>query len=172
MVATDVIEPTFAALWQRETRWLRTIRSVNPLGFAFLFITFPTPWLMAGACLTEVFATGANGMTHSGPAVVAAVSTCVGVAARLLLHARAARHSLPLRGTVTDAAANSFTRAFWRDLPLLPLRDTLLLSQWISAAFGSHVTWRGTRVPVESSHSSARARSLRMIDGMEASDGR
>jgi ceramide glucosyltransferase len=172
MVATDVIEPTFAALWQRETRWLRTIRSVNPLGFAFLFITFPTPWLMAGACLTEVFATGGNGMTHSGPAVVAAVSTCVGVAARLLLHARAARHSLPLRGAVTDAAADSFTRAFWRDLPLLPLRDTLLLSQWIGAAFGSHVTWRGTRVPVESSHSSARARSLRMIDGMEASDGR
>jgi ceramide glucosyltransferase len=45
MVATDVIEPTFSALWQRETRWLRTIRSVNPLGFASLIITFPTPWL-------------------------------------------------------------------------------------------------------------------------------
>ena len=52
MVATDVIEPTFTTLWLREMRWLRTIRSVNPLGFAFLFVTFTTPWLLAGMLLT------------------------------------------------------------------------------------------------------------------------
>ena len=51
MVATDVIEPTFTALWLREMRWLRTIRSVNPLGFAFLFITFTSPWLLADTLL-------------------------------------------------------------------------------------------------------------------------
>jgi hypothetical protein len=38
MVATDVIEPTFATLWHREMRWPRTIRSVNAGGFASLFI--------------------------------------------------------------------------------------------------------------------------------------
>ncbi|MFM0441153.1 bacteriohopanetetrol glucosamine biosynthesis glycosyltransferase HpnI [Paraburkholderia strydomiana] len=172
MVATDVIEPTFAALCERETRWLRTIRSVNPLGFAFLFITFPTPWLMAGGCLTAVFATGGSGMTHCCPAVVGAVSTSVGVAARLLLHARATRHQLALRSALPGVAPESLAREFWIDLPLLPLRDMLLLFQWIVAAFGTHVTWRGTRVPVESPQLTARARSLRAIDVPEESDGR
>ncbi|HEX7937151.1 MAG TPA: bacteriohopanetetrol glucosamine biosynthesis glycosyltransferase HpnI, partial [Paraburkholderia sp.] len=85
MVATDVIEPTFTALWQRETRWLRTIRSVNPLGFGFLFITFPTPWIVAGAWLTSVLATSGGSAAHGVPALVSAAATATGLAARLLL---------------------------------------------------------------------------------------
>ncbi|AFT85650.1 bacteriohopanetetrol glucosamine biosynthesis glycosyltransferase HpnI [Paraburkholderia phenoliruptrix] len=172
MVATDVIEPTFAALWQRETRWLRTIRSVNPLGFAFLFITFPTPWLMAGACLTAALAAGAQGGVHGSALLVGAASTAAGVAARVLLHARAARQQTALQGALPGTARDSFARAFWRDLPLVPLRDTLLLLQWFAGGFGSHVMWRGTRVPLETPPSTARARSLRVIEVMEASDGR
>jgi len=172
MVATDVTEPTFAELWQRETRWLRTIRSVNPLGFAFLFITFPVPWLVAGACLTAVFATGANGGPFGWGSLVGAAGTMAGLAARLMLHLRAARHEIALRCPFPGETADSLGRAFWRDLPLLPLRDTLLLSQWLAAAFGSHVTWRGTRVRVGSSRSTARTRPLRSMDVMEASDGR
>ncbi|MEN8506074.1 MULTISPECIES: bacteriohopanetetrol glucosamine biosynthesis glycosyltransferase HpnI [Paraburkholderia] len=161
MVATDVIEPTFAALWQRETRWLRTIRSVNPLGFAFLFITFPTPWLIAGIWLTNVLTTGANSGPLHWPALVSAAGTAAGLAARVLLHARAARHERAFR--------HPSPTSFWSDLPLVPLRDTLLLFQWIAGAFGSHVMWRGARVPVESSTSTAHAKPLRV---MEASDGR
>ncbi|MFM0193137.1 bacteriohopanetetrol glucosamine biosynthesis glycosyltransferase HpnI [Paraburkholderia strydomiana] len=172
MVATDVTEPTFAELWQRETRWLRTIRSVNPLGFAFLFITFPTPWLVAGACLSAGFGTGANGGAPGWSALVGAAATMAGVAARLLLHLRAARHEVALRCPFPGATADSLARAFWRDLPLLPLRDTLLLFQWLAAVFGSHVTWRGTRVRVGSSRSTTRTRPLRSMDVMEASDGR
>ncbi|WP_027802662.1 bacteriohopanetetrol glucosamine biosynthesis glycosyltransferase HpnI [Paraburkholderia dilworthii] len=171
MVTTDVTEPTLAELWQRETRWLRTIRSVNPLGFAFLFITFPTPWLIAGACLSRVFAAGAYGGPHGWATIVGAAAATGGLAARLLLHARAARPEAGLRCAFPGAPADSLGRAFWRDLPLVPLRDTLLLLQWLVAAFGSHVTWRGTRVPVESSHSTAPARQVRMMDVMEASDG-
>jgi len=121
VVDTDVIEPDFRTLWLRETRWLRTIRSINPLGFAFLFITFTSPWLAAGALLAA----------HGGAAMVAA-STALGIAARVLLHARAAREP----------------GEFWRDLPLVPLRDGLLAAQWFVAAFGSHVVWRGARMPV------------------------
>jgi ceramide glucosyltransferase len=33
-------------------------------------------------------------------------------------------------------------------LPLVPLRDALLALQWFIAAFGSHVVWRGARMPV------------------------
>ena len=121
VVDTDVIEPNFRALWLRETRWLRTIRSINPLGFAFLFITFTAPWLLAGAWLAA----------HGGAPALAA-STALGIVARVGLHARASRQA----------------SQFWRDLPLVPLRDTLLALQWLVAAFGSHVVWRGARMPV------------------------
>ncbi|SOE73732.1 ceramide glucosyltransferase [Burkholderia sp. OK233] len=155
MVATDVIEPTFFALWQRETRWLRTIRSVNTLGFAFLFITFPTPWLVAGAWLTASLANGPSGGLHLWAALASGACTAAGFAARMLLHLRAARHK----------------RTFWRDLPLVPLRDTLLALQWLAGAFGSHVVWRGARVPVEASASTTRAKALGVMDVMETSDG-
>ncbi|WP_345810667.1 bacteriohopanetetrol glucosamine biosynthesis glycosyltransferase HpnI [Paraburkholderia sp. PREW-6R] len=156
MVATDVIEPTFAALWQRETRWLRTIRSLNPAGFAFLFVTFTSPWLLAGAWLA--------GIVHphgwASPVALSTASTVVGCAARLLLHWRAARHE----------------RTFWRDLPLVPLRDALLALQWCAAAFGSHVVWRGARMPVQTSGSHNGALNvvdvLEAMEVMETSDGR
>ncbi|MFL9931487.1 bacteriohopanetetrol glucosamine biosynthesis glycosyltransferase HpnI [Paraburkholderia sp. RL18-103-BIB-C] len=158
MVATDVIEPTFGALWQRETRWLRTIRSVNPLGFASLVITFPTPWLLTGAGLSASLATSACHGAHGAVtlALASAAATAVGLGARLLLHLRAARHE----------------RTFWRDLPLVPLRDLLLALQWCTGAFGSHVTWRGARVPLETSAASlARRRRPNVMDAMEVSDG-
>lgn len=125
VVDTDVIEPDFGTLWLRETRWLRTIRSINPLGFAFLFITFTSPWLLAGALFAVHGGAGAYGRALT-------VSSALGIAARVGLHARASRE----RGE------------FWRDLALVPLRDALLAAQWFIAAFGSHVVWRGARMPV------------------------
>jgi ceramide glucosyltransferase len=159
MVATDVIEPTFFSLWQRETRWLRTIRSVNPLGFAFLFITFPTPWIVAGAWLTAGLASSSPDAAHLGAVLTGAASTALGLAARLLMHLRSARHE----------------RTFWRDLPLVPLRDGLLALQWFASAFGSHVVWRGARMPVGASgatQTAARKGALNVMDVAEASDGR
>jgi ceramide glucosyltransferase len=134
MVATDVIEPTFATLWLREMRWLRTIRSVNPSGFASLIITFTSPWLLVGALLAAGLTSGLVGGGRADPwmALTVSASTAIGMIARILLHARSARVS----------------RTFWRDLPLVPLRDTLLALQWLGAVFGSHVVWRGARMPV------------------------
>jgi ceramide glucosyltransferase len=125
VVETDVIESEFSSLWRRETRWLRTIRSINPLGFAFLFITFTSPWLAIAALLV---------LGHGGLAREAVLvgSITIGALARIDLHARASRD----------------VQTFWRDLPLVPLRDGMLAVQWIVAAFGSHVTWRGARIPV------------------------
>ncbi|MDR3098989.1 MAG: bacteriohopanetetrol glucosamine biosynthesis glycosyltransferase HpnI [Paraburkholderia sp.] len=134
LVATDVIEPTFRTLWLRETRWLRTIRSVNPAGFASLFITFTSPWLVLGALACWQLQ-GAAAVPGAGMRVALAAlgtSTVGGIIARLALHARGSASLLQ----------------FWRDLPLVPLRDALLLLQWLAAVFGSHVIWRGVRVPV------------------------
>jgi ceramide glucosyltransferase len=156
VVATDVIEPTFAALWQRETRWLRTIRSVNPPGFASLLITFTTPWLLASASLTGWLIASPCAHAPMTATLLSAAATLAGLSARLLLHLRGARH----------------LRTFWRDLPLVPLRDMLLALQWLAAWFGSHVMWRGVRVPVETS--SARNEGLTVmdaLDAMEAPDG-
>jgi ceramide glucosyltransferase len=137
-VATDVIEPDLSSLWLRETRWLRTIRSINPLGFAFLFITFTTPWLLGGILLARGF----EGAMGSPRELVLAASLVVGVFARIALHARSSSH----------CAAGG--RTFWRDLPLVPLRDVLLALEWLVAAFGSYVVWRGSRVPVVTARAS------------------
>ncbi|MFC5428316.1 bacteriohopanetetrol glucosamine biosynthesis glycosyltransferase HpnI [Paraburkholderia denitrificans] len=165
VVATDVIEPTFRSLWLRETRWLRTIRSVNPGGFASLFITFTSPWLVLGALLSLLLIAGNQGITTalagsgttSAALFVLGASTAGGIIARVVLHAR--------------SSAN--WRTFWHDLPLVPLRDTLLALQWLSAAFGSHVVWRGVRVPVanpETADAGVTAPARRAA--VEVSDGR
>jgi ceramide glucosyltransferase len=141
LVATDVIEATFRTLWLRETRWLRTIRSVNPAGFASLFITFTSPWLLLGA-LAYGWLSASAGAAGMGLALAAlGTSTVSGIIARLLLHAR----------------GSASLGAFWRDLPLVPLRDALLLLQWLAAVFGSHVIWRGVRVPVANPDTAASA---------------
>jgi len=52
-VETMVDEPSLAALWEHTLRWLRTIRSVQPWGYACLFITFSVPMAVLGAALAR-----------------------------------------------------------------------------------------------------------------------
>jgi ceramide glucosyltransferase len=52
-VETMVDEPSLAALWEHTLRWLRTIRSLRPWGFACLFITFSLPMAVLGAALAR-----------------------------------------------------------------------------------------------------------------------
>ncbi|HTH62936.1 MAG TPA: bacteriohopanetetrol glucosamine biosynthesis glycosyltransferase HpnI [Paraburkholderia sp.] len=170
VVETDVIEPTFATLWLRETRWLRTIRSVSPAGFASLPITFTSPWIALGALLLRLAEPhgAASAAFFSVPASALALlgaSTVGGIIARVALHAR----------------SSADWREFARDLPLVPLRDTLLALQWLSAAFGSHVVWRGVRVPVANAEHDAPVRPRGIarsptrrptVEAVEVSDGR
>jgi len=157
MVATDVIETNPKALWSRELRWLRTIRSINPLGFGFLFITFTSPWLLIAGALSYVFyldaatdmpvdavigaatdlATDVTILASIDIASFVAAVTASGCVARLLLHGRSAYHA----------------GGFWRDLVLLPIRDSVLLLQWIAACFGTRVAWRGASIAIDDSRS-------------------
>jgi ceramide glucosyltransferase len=143
VVATDVIEHDLASLWSRETRWLRTIRSINPLGFAWLCLTFTTPWLLMSALLGLGFEHGTDAAQGIADMIVD-LSTSLGLSARLLLHKRSARS----------------WRSFCRDLPLIPLRDVLMCLQWLAASFGSSVVWRGVRIPLDDAreHYDANAR--------------
>jgi ceramide glucosyltransferase len=111
-VSTDVTEDSLPALWSRERRWMQTIRSLNPLGYAFSFVTFTLPMLALGLWLAP---TGFN-----------AAAALLGACARLGLHRREPWY-----------AAGA------------PLRDCLLLAEWLSAFAGSTTRWRRHRLAID-----------------------
>ncbi len=119
-VSTDVTEATLATLWWHELRWLRTIRSLNPLGFAFLFVTFTWPMLILGLLLAP------------SPALLA-----------VALSGMLARSAISTTGTTGTTGGGSLAAAL-----RAPLRDTLLLAEWSTALFGTHVRWRGQTLAV------------------------
>ena len=155
VVETDVTESTLPALWDRETRWLRTIRSVNRLGFAFLFVTITWPWMLCAAWLAYVLHGGASLPNIAAMAVVAVSLT--GIAARVILH----------------AITGGERRTFWRDLALTPVRDGLMFAQWVAGSFGSTVVWRGVRIPVEDAGNEVPEKVFRPepVEVLEVSDG-
>lgn len=117
-VETMVNEPTFGDLVRHELRWLRTIRAVNPVGYAFSFVTFGVPIAAFGCALAQ----GAR------PALAMLAITA---AARLMLHWQANRPTSPPR--------------HWL---LLPLRDTLNLALWSWGFVTDNVHWRRERFRV------------------------
>lgn len=121
-VRTDVTETRLRALWSRERRWLQTIRSLNPPGYAFAFVTITLPMLALGLALAP---TPANGTV-----------ALVGAAARLGLHWRA-----PAPGIAAPGHA-------W----LAPLRDALLLAAWLSAFGGRTTRWRRHVLRIDTKH--------------------
>jgi ceramide glucosyltransferase len=122
MVTTDVTERTLKDLWRHELRWMRTIRSLNPAGFAFTFITFTWPMLLLGLALAP---------GRAGMALLLA-----GAAARSALAATGARSASGVAGAILRA----------------PLRDFLLLAEWAAALCGSRVRWRQQTLSVRDAH--------------------
>lgn len=120
VVDTDVVEASFAELWAHELRWLRTIRSVAPLGYAFSFFSVPLPVAALGAAL-------------AGQSVAWAL-LLVTVGARLVLHYR------------QRAAAQSRS---WADVFWVPVRDLLTLAVWCAGLFGQRVRWRQQRFEIQ-----------------------
>jgi ceramide glucosyltransferase len=113
-----VTETDVRALWSRERRWLQTIRSLNPIGYAFMFITFTLPLLALGLWLA--------------PTPVNAGVALLGAAARFGLHWRR-----PAAGVAAP-----------RHALVAPLRDGLLLVLWLSAFAGTTTRWRRHRLPI------------------------
>jgi ceramide glucosyltransferase len=118
-VTTDVTEDHLRALWSRERRWMKTIRSINPPGYAFSFITFTFPMLLAGLLLA--------------PQAPNLALAAIGAAARLGLHWRR-----PAPGVAPPGHA-----------ALAPLRDFLLLATWLTGFVGSTARWRRHTLPVD-----------------------
>jgi ceramide glucosyltransferase len=124
-VATDVTEPNLRALWARERRWMQTIRSLNPLGYACAFITFTLPMLALGMALS--------------PTRWNAALALAGAAARLGLHLHQPAPGVPAPGLARYAL----------------LRDCLLLAEWSSAFVGTTARWREHRLPIDTGRAPA-----------------
>lgn len=115
VVDTVVEERSLRECIAHLLRWLRTIRSVRPAGYAFSVVTFGVPIGVLGACLAA-----------AAPAALAACGVAAG--ARLVLHWRVrARGSPP-----------------W-DWLALPLVDALSLALWCWGFAARNVRWRSDR---------------------------
>ncbi len=119
-VETIVSEGTFGALWMHELRWLRTIRFVNPLGFAFSWVTLGVPIILIGAILT-------------GGSALAWWGFLVALGCRLVLHYQSA-HVLGVK-----------PEPIW----LVPVRDFLMLGVWLTSLMSRRVVWHDQYLQVQ-----------------------
>ena len=117
-------EQTAAELLRHQMRQSRTIRSIDPVGYAGAIITHPFALALIGAALGSSF----------GLLVAAAAVVC--------------------RTALTIAVERAFglpRQPYW----LVPLRDLMAFTTFVSGFFGTTVSWRGSRYRVLSDGSVA-----------------
>jgi ceramide glucosyltransferase len=113
LVAHSCSESSFLELWRHELRWARTIRSVDPWGYAGSFVTHPLAWSLLA---------------------MAAGSPGPGVAVAVL--------ALACRIAVLRAVTRNFGLAsppYW----LTPIRDLLSFAVFAWSFCGRDLNWRG-----------------------------
>ena len=118
-VAHICTEASARDFWRHELRWARTIKSIDPLGYAGSILAHPLPWALIAALL------GA-GSTAFLPAIAIAVAS-IGCRMALLRQVERA-YALP-------------PQAYW----LVPARDLLSFILFVVSFFGRDVSWKGHR---------------------------
>ena len=114
VIRTMVSEANLVALWEHELRWHRTIRGLQPAGYAGMFLTFPVPLALLALALAP----------KRAPALVLAATAII---ARIALQ-RVAANALGVPPA-----------ALW----LIPARDCFGLAVWARGLTGHNVSWRG-----------------------------
>jgi ceramide glucosyltransferase len=114
VIRTMVSDSTLRVLWDHELRWHRTIRGLQPLGYAGLFLTFPVPLALLAFALAP-------------RRVPAGALLATAVLARIALQ-RVAAHALGVRPA-----------ALW----MIPARDVFGLPVRARGLTGNNVRWRG-----------------------------
>jgi ceramide glucosyltransferase len=113
LVAHSCSESSLFDLWRHELRWARTIRSVDPLGYAGSLVTHPLAWALIA------LATGAP--------VFGAAAAALAIASRMAL-LRAVTRNFGLAAP-----------PYW----LAPVRDLLSFAVFVWSFCGRDLTWRG-----------------------------
>jgi len=112
--ATSVAERSLPNLFRHELRWARTIRAIEPAGFAVSIIQFPAFW-------------GLLTFAMSGAAAWAAALWLLAIAVRAV------------SGRAVERAMGAVRTPLW----LPALRDVLSMAVLLSAYMGDEVAWRG-----------------------------
>jgi ceramide glucosyltransferase len=120
VVRTMVSDSSLATLWSHELRWHRTIRGVQPAGYAGMFLTYPVPL----ALLALVIA----------PRPRRLATLFVAALARIALQRVSAR------------ALGVESAPAWLVLP----RDLFGIAVWACGLGGKAVRWRGSQLRIES----------------------
>jgi ceramide glucosyltransferase len=131
---TTVPESSFRALFRHELRWARTIRALEPAGFAASVIQYPLAW----ALLTILLTGGA--LWSIGFFMIAWVLRAV---AALSVDAALAPLWTAGRATGRQRSDDVAALAFSCPIALLPLRDALSVAVMLASYRGRHVEWRG-----------------------------
>jgi ceramide glucosyltransferase len=113
-------ERRLAELWRHELRWARTVRLLNPSGYAGSLITYVFPLALIGAALM-----GFSPMALIALGVLAGIRFSTAIFSCLVMQADL--------GVV------------W----LFPLRDLLAFAVFLAAFFGDRIEWRGNRLRVK-----------------------
>jgi ceramide glucosyltransferase len=133
---TTVPETTLSSLIRHELRWARTIRSLEPVGFAASVLQYPLAWALVSVCL-------ARGAVWS-IGLFCVIWLLRGVAAGFVDRALA-----PLWSDERDRNADA-ALAFRCPVWLLPLRDIMSVTVMLASYGGRHVEWRGHRLRANS----------------------
>ena len=118
-IAHICTEASARDFWRHELRWARTIKSIDPLGYAGSILAHPLPWALIAALL------GA-GSTAFLPAIAIALAS-IGCRVALLRKVERAYALHP--------------QAYW----LVPARDLLSFILFVVSFFGRDVSWKGHR---------------------------
>ena len=121
VVENLVLEPDVKTLIRHEMRWARTVRSVQPLGYTFSFLTNAIPLALILVLV--------SGFAAAGWAMLA-----LAIVLRVTLH-NVVRASVGIRGPAMP----------W----LVPARDILSFVVWGGSFFGRDVHWREQRFLLE-----------------------
>jgi ceramide glucosyltransferase len=119
VVRTMVSDSSLAVLWNHELRWHRTIRAVQPAGYAGMFLTYPVPLALLAFLLA--------------PRPRRALALCLAAFARIALQRISARAL-----GVPPASA-------WMTLP----RDLFGFAVWACGLGGNAVRWRDAQLHME-----------------------
>jgi ceramide glucosyltransferase len=114
-------EMSASELWHHEVRWARTIRSLDPAGYAGSIVTHAFP-------LAFIAAVVGVGIGYLGPASALGLGV-TSFGCRLMLLRQVER------------AFNLPPQSSW----LVPLRDVLSFAVFVSSFFGQSAKWKGRR---------------------------
>jgi ceramide glucosyltransferase len=106
-------ESSGGELWRHELRWARTIRAVDPAGYAGSALTHALPLALLGLLLGG----GGAALALAGTAIACRIVLCV----RL------------------ERAFGLMPHPYW----LIPVRDLLSFAVFVTSFLGASVTWKG-----------------------------